>query len=105
MNQTQSFTDTTNAGEPHRSVLKWHVTKWVPQFRIEEGDIKMDLSIFYIFIVFLILGFLFILRTVLFTGLCYTKVTKPYTKYFKQIFTDFDFFSIQQLRTNKMMVK
>ena len=64
----------TNNRDLDRSVLKWHLTKWVPQFRIEEGDIKMDLKIFYIFIFSLILVFIFILRTILVTSMCYNQV-------------------------------
>ena len=73
LTNTETHEDTINK-DLDRSVLKWHVTKWVPQFRVEEGDIKLDLKIFYIFIFSLILVFLFILRTILFTSLCYNQV-------------------------------
>ena len=62
-----------NVTDADGSVLKWHLTKWVPQFKIEEGDIKMDLRIFYILIFLVILVFLCILITVLLTGFCFNQ--------------------------------
>ena len=59
--------------DPNGSILKWHLTKWVPQFRIEEGDIKLDMNFFYIFISVLVFMFLCMLGTVLHTQICYKK--------------------------------
>ena len=55
------------------SVLKYHLTKWVPQFRIEEGEIKTDLGIFCILIFLVTFMFLCILRTVLLTKICFPQ--------------------------------
>ena len=61
--------------ELDRTVLKYHVTKWIPQFKLEEREIKMDLKVFYTLLVSLILIFVFILRTVLFNRRCNPTVT------------------------------
>ena len=55
------------------SNLKWHLTKWVPKVDIED-EIKLDINIFYVFIIFLVLIFLFILRAIMVIAIYSKKV-------------------------------